>query len=178
MAVAPFHGWAPDVYQGAPTPVTSFMAIGAKAAGVAALLRIFMVALPDLAADLTPVIWVLAALTMLVGNFGAIGQKNIKRLLGYSSIANGGYLMMAFVTYGNADLAGDTVSSMLFYLLAYALSSFAAWAVIISLEQNEGQGLEIEDYAGLGKSHPLYAVVMLIAMLSFSGVPLTMGFLG
>ena len=177
-AVVPFHGWAPDVYQGAPTPVTGFMAIGAKAAGVAALLRIFMVALPELAADLTPAVWVLAALTMLVGNIGALGQKNIKRLLGYSSIANGGYLMMAFVTYGNADLAGDTVSSMLFYLLAYALSSLAAWAVIISLEQNEGKGLEVEDYAGLGKSHPMLALVMLVAMLSFSGVPLTMGFWG
>ena len=115
---------------------------------------------------------------MLVGNIGAIGQKNIKRLLGYSSIANGGYLMMAFVTYGNTELAGNTVSSMLFYLFAYALSSFAAWAVVISLEQNEGKGLEIEDYAGLGKSHPMLAIVMLVAMLSFSGVPLTMGFWG
>ena len=115
---------------------------------------------------------------MIVGNVGALGQKNIKRMLGYSSIANGGYLMMAFVTYNSPLLKGETVSSMLFYLFAYMLTSFAAWAVITALEHDEAKGLELQDYAGLGRSKPLLAVVMLIAMLSFTGVTAYDGLLG
>jgi NADH-quinone oxidoreductase subunit N len=177
-AIVPFHGWAPDVYQGAPTPVTGFMAIGAKTAGIAALLRVFVVAFPSISVDLTPVLWVLAAVTMIFGNVVAVAQKNIKRLLGYSSIANGGYLLMAFVTFGNGELMDDTISAMVFFLLGYAVTSFAAWGVVIALEKGESRGLELDDYAGLGKKYPWLALAMMIAMLSFTGVPLTLGFWG
>lgn len=177
-AIVPFHGWAPDVYQGAPTPVTGFMAIGAKTAGIAALLRVFVVAFPSISTDLTPVLWALAAVTMVFGNVVAVAQKNIKRLLGYSSIANGGYLLMAFVTFGNGELMDDTVSAMVFFLLGYAFTSFAAWGVVIALEKRESRGLELDDYAGLGKKYPWLALAMMIAMLSFTGVPLTLGFWG
>lgn len=177
-AVAPFHEWAPDVYQGAPTSVTGFMSVGAKAAGIAALLRVFVVAFPGIAADLTPILWTLAAITMFIGNLVAIAQDNIKRMLGYSSIAHGGYLMMAFVPYGNERVLSDSIASMLFYLMAYALTSFAAWSVVIALEREEGRGLSLADYAGLGRKHPWLALAMMVAMLSFTGVPPTLGFWG
>ena len=183
VAVVPFHMWTPDVYQGAPSSVTAFMAVGAKAAGFAALLRIFVLAFPSLAMDLTPVLWALAAFTMVIGNVIAIAQKNIKRMLAYSSIAHAGYIMMALVPYGQGDVAADTVASALFYLLAYMLTSFAAWAVVIALEHNmdEGRdtdGLSLEDYSGLGQKQPALAAAMTIAMLSFIGIPPTLGFVG
>ena len=113
VAAVPFHMWTPDVYQGAPSPVTGFMSVGAKAAGFAALLRIFMVAFPSLADQLAPAAWVIAALTMIVGNVLAISQTNIKRLLAYSSIANAGYILMAFVSFGQGQAAQDAVASAL-----------------------------------------------------------------
>ena len=178
VALVPFHMWTPDVYQGAPSSVTAFMSIGAKAAGFAAILRIFILAFPSLSADITPVLWVLSALTMILGNVVAIAQRNIKRLLAYSSIANAGYILLALVPYGQEEVAADSVASALFYLLAYAFTSFTAWAVVIALEQMEGRGLELEDYAGLSKRYPLLALTMAVAMLSFTGVPPTLGFLG
>ncbi|MBP1702657.1 MAG: nuoN [Chloroflexi bacterium] len=178
VALVPFHMWTPDVYQGAPSSVTAFMAIGAKAAGFAAILRIFIQAFPALSVDLTPVLWVLAALTMILGNVVAIAQRNIKRLLAYSSIANAGYILLALVPYGQSDVAADSVASALFYLLAYAFTSFTAWSVVIALEQVEGKGLELEDYAGLSRRYPILALTMTVAMLSFTGVPPTLGFLG
>jgi NADH-quinone oxidoreductase subunit N len=178
VAAVPLHMWTPDVYQGAPTPVTGFMSVAVKAAGFAALMRVFLTIFPGLAAEITPILWVMAALTMIVGNLLAIVQKNIKRLLAYSSIANAGYLLMAFVPYGNGEVAGNSLAAMLFYLVAYGLTSFGAWAVVTSLEQAEGRGLELDDYAGLGKKYPWLAVCMLVFMLSFAGVPLTMGFWG
>ena len=178
VALIPFHMWTPDVYQGAPTPITAFMAVGAKAAGFAALLRIFLAALPVLAEDLVPVFWVLSAVTMFGGNLIAIAQENIKRMLAYSSIAHAGYIMMAIVVIGQDSLSQDAVASTLFYLLAYAITNFGAWSVVIALEKNEGQGLELEDYYGLGKKHPVLAVAMLVFMLSFIGVPPTIGFVG
>ncbi len=183
VAVVPFHMWTPDVYQGAPSSVTAFMAVGAKAAGFAALLRIFVLVFPPLAMDLTPVLWALAALTMVIGNVIAIAQRNIKRMLAYSSIAHAGYIMMALVPYGQGDVSADTVASALFYLLAYMLTSFAAWAVVIALEHNMGEGrdtdgLSLEDYSGLGQKQPALAAAMTIAMLSFIGIPPTLGFVG
>jgi NADH-quinone oxidoreductase subunit N len=178
VAVVPFHMWTPDVYQGAPSAVTAFMAVGAKAAGFAALLRVFVLVLPSLAVDLTPVLWALAALTMVLGNVVAIAQSNIKRLLAYSSIAHAGYILMALVPYGQAGVAGDTVASALFYLVAYAFTNFASWAVVIALERGGEQGLALEDYAGLGRKHPGLAAAMAVAMLSFTGVPPTLGFFG
>jgi len=178
VAAVPFHMWTPDVYQGAPTPVTGFMAVGAKAAGFAALLRIFITALPSLDLDLVPVLWGLAALTMLVGNVVAISQTNIKRLLAYSSIAHAGYILMAFVTFGNPKIGPDAVASALFYLVTYAITSFGAWAVVIALEKSEGKGLEISDFAGLGRKRPLLAAAMTVFMLSLTGMPPTLGLVG
>jgi NADH-quinone oxidoreductase subunit N len=177
-AIVPFHMWVPDVYQGAPSSVSGFMTVGAKAAGFAALLRVFVIAFPALAVDMTPILWALAALTMIVGNIVAITQNNVKRLLAYASIAQSGYLMMAFVPYGSRIVLSDTIAAMLFYLVAYSLTTFGAWAVIIALEKAEEKGLLLDDYAGLGKKHPMLALAMAVFMLSFTGVPLTLGFWG
>jgi NADH-quinone oxidoreductase subunit N len=178
VAAVPFHMWTPDVYQGAPTPVTGFMAVGAKAAGFAALLRIFVTAMPSLDVDLVPVLWGLAALTMFAGNILAISQTNIKRMLAYSSIAHAGYILMAFVSYGKPTVAGDAVASALFYLVTYAVTSFGAWSVVIALEKKDAKGLEINDFAGLGKRKPVLAAAMTIFMLSLTGMPPTLGLIG
>ena len=178
VAAVPFHMWTPDVYQGAPSAVTAFMAVGAKAGGFAALVRIFVSALPALAVDFTPVLWGIAALTMFLGNIVAIAQGNIKRMLAYSSIAHAGYILMALVPFGQGDVAGDAVAAALFYLLAYAFTNFAAWAVVIAMEKTEGRGLALSDYAGMGRKYPALAAIMTVAMLSFTGVPPTLGFVG
>lgn len=178
VALVPFQMWTPDVYQGAPTAVTAFMAAGAKAGGFAGILRIFVSLMPSLAADITPVFWILAALTMSLGNIVAIAQSNIKRLLAYSSIAHAGYIMTALVPFGQTAISGNAVASALFYLAAYALTNFGAWAVVIALEQKEGRGLRLEDYAGLGRKYPGLAAAMTVFMLSFTGVPPTLGFVG
>jgi NADH-quinone oxidoreductase subunit N len=178
VALVPFHMWTPDVYHGAPTPLTAFMAVGAKAAGFAALLRIFLAALPVLAGNLVLIFWILSALTMFAGNLIAIVQSNIKRMLAYSSIAHAGYIMMAVVAFGQELISRDVVASVLFYLLAYAVTNFGAWSVVIALEGAEGKGLQLEDYYGLGKKYPVLAAAMLVFMLSFIGVPPTIGFMG
>ncbi|MAT45077.1 MAG: NADH-quinone oxidoreductase subunit N [Anaerolineaceae bacterium] len=178
VATVPFQMWTPDVYQGAPTPVTAFMSVAVKAAGFAALVRVFLLLFPSMAEQLTPVLWVLAALTMLVGNIVALAQTNIKRMLAYSSIAHAGYLLMAFVGYGNGLVAQNVVASTLFYLVAYGVTSFGAWALVIMLEQQEGVGLQLDDLAGVGKKYPWLGAAMLVFMLSFAGVPLTLGFWG
>jgi NADH-quinone oxidoreductase subunit N len=121
VAVVPFHMWTPDVYQGAPSSVSAFMSVGAKAAGFAALLRIFLTAFPSLAPNLSMVFWTISALTMFLGNVVAIAQSNIKRLLAYSSIAHAGYIMMALVTFGNASINQEVVSASLFYLAGVCL---------------------------------------------------------
>ena len=176
VAAVPFHMWTPDVYQGSPSPVTAFMAVCAKAAGFAALLRVFITAFPAIAQDITPILWVLSALTMILGNVVAIAQSNIKRLLAYSSIAQAGYILMALVPYGNSEVSQDAIASALFYLLAYAVTTFGAWAVVIALEKAEGKGLELNDYAGLARKYPALAAAMTVFMLSLTGVPPTLGF--
>ena len=178
VAAVPFHMWTPDVYQGAPSAVTGFMSVGAKAAGFAALLRVFIMAFPSLASSLAPILWTLAALTMVVGNVAAIAQGNIKRMLAYSSIAHAGYILMAFVPFGQAQLVSSAIASTLFYLLAYAITSLGAWAVVVALEKAEGKGLELADYAGMARKYPLLSAAMMIFMLSFTGVPPTLGFWG
>jgi NADH-quinone oxidoreductase subunit N len=178
VAAVPFHMWTPDVYQGSPSAVSAFMSVGAKAGGFAALLRIFISAFPSLSTDLTMILWTISALTMFLGNVVAIAQSNIKRLLAYSSIAHAGYILMALVPYGNKAVSSDTVSATLFYLVAYALTSFGAWAVVIALEKAEGQGLALDDYAGLARKYPLLAASMAVCMLSFTGIPPTLGFMG
>jgi NADH-quinone oxidoreductase subunit N len=176
VAAVPFHMWTPDVYQGSPTPVTAFMAVCAKAAGFAALMRVFVTAFPAIAKDITPILWVLSALTMILGNILAIAQSNIKRMLAYSSIAQAGYILMALVPYGNSEVSQDAISSALFYLMAYAFTTFGAWAVVIALEKSEGRGLELDDYAGLAHKYPALAAAMTVFMLSLTGVPPTLGF--
>ena len=178
IAAVPFHMWTPDVYQGAPSSVTGFMAVSAKVGGMAALLRVLVLAFPQLGAQLTPVIWAIALLTMLVGNLAALVQKNIKRMLAYSSIAHVGYMLVAVVAFADAKLAPTAVAAVLFYLVAYAVTNFGAWSVVIALEQAEGKGLEIADYAGLGRKHPWLALAMTVFMLSFGGFPPTVGFVG
>ncbi len=178
VAAVPFHMWTPDVYQGAPSSVTAFMAAGAKIAGFAALLRVFALAFPSLAGNLTPILAVISALTMIVGNVIAIAQTNIKRLLAYSSIAHAGYILMAFVPYGQSKVVSTAVAAGLFYLVSYVVTNFGAWAVVIALEKSEGKGLEISDYGGLGRKYPALAAAMTVFMLSLTGIPPTLGFVG
>jgi NADH-quinone oxidoreductase subunit N len=178
VAAVPFHMWTPDVYQGAPSAVTAFMAAGAKIAGFAALLRVFASAFPSLGPNMTDVLWALAALTMIVGNLVAIAQTDIKRLLAYSSIAHAGYILMAFVPFGNPKVQAVSIAAGLFYLVSYAITNFGAWGVVIALERSEQKGLALEDYAGLGRRYPGLAAAMTVFMLSLIGLPPTLGLIG
>lgn len=178
VAAVPFHMWTPDVYQGAPTSVTAFMAAGAKIAGFAALLRVFSTAFSSLAVDFTPILWTLSALTMIGGNLLAISQTDIKRMLAYSSIAHAGYILMAFVPYGNPQVAPVSIAAGIFYLVAYAVTNFGSWGVVIAMEKSEGRGLAISDYAGLGRKYPALAAAMTVFMLSLIGLPPTLGLVG
>lgn len=178
VAAVPFQSWTPDVYHGAPSPVTAFMSVGAKAAGFAALLRVFSLDFTMLSEDLLPIFWVLAAATMILGNVAALAQTNLKRMLAYSSIAHAGYILMAFVGFGDPQVLQNSVASALFYLAAYAFTSLGAWAVVVAVEKNDGSGNEINDLTGLGKSSPALAAAMTVFMLSFTGIPLTLGFWG
>ena len=178
VAAVPFHSWTPDVYHGSPSSVTAFMSVGAKAAGFAALIRVFSLNFTAIAIELTPLFWVLSALTMIVGNVVAVAQTNLKRMLAYSSIAHAGYILMAFVGFGDAAVRQNSIASALFYLAAYALTSLGAWSVLVAVEQQDGSGNEISDLAGLGKTAPSLAAAMVVFMLSFTGIPLTLGFWG
>lgn len=178
VAAVPFHMWTPDVYQGAPSAAVAFMSVGAKAGGFAALLRVFLAAFPELSVAWMPVAVWIAALTMTWGNLAAIAQSNIKRMLAYSSIAHAGYILMALPAAAKAGVAQDAVSAALFYLLAYAITNLGAWAVVLTLERTEGHGLAIEDYAGLGARRPGLALAMVVFMLSLTGLPPTVGFIG
>jgi len=173
VASVPFHMWTPDVYEGAPTSVTAFMIAGTKAAAFAAFLRILMTALPMLQADWTRVLWVLAVLTMTVGNVVALAQSNIKRMLAYSSIAHAGYILVALVS---ASKLGS--GSVLFYLVAYTFMNLGAFAVIIALARRDGEREVIQDYAGLGLKYPFLGAAMALFMFSLAGVPPTAGFMG
>jgi NADH-quinone oxidoreductase subunit N len=172
IAAVPFHMWTPDVYEGAPTPVTAFMSTGVKAAAFVALARVFLTALGELQASWTPVFWLMAVATMTVGNVVAIAQPNIKRMLAYSSIAHAGYLLMAMTAAGSLGFA-----SLLYYLLAYAFTTLGAFAVVVSLEQREERYLLIGDYSGLGFRYPLPGLAMALFMFSLSGLPPTAGFM-
>ena len=179
VAAVPFHMWTPDVYEGAPSVVTAFMSVGAKAGGFAALLRVFVTAFPGLAPQWASLLAILAALTMIVGNFAALRQGNIKRLLAYSSIAHAGYILMALPAAGSSFAAQSdyAVGSALFYLLAYALTTLGAWAVVMAVERQEGDGLALTDYAGLAARRPGLALAMALFMFSLTGLPPTAGFI-
>jgi NADH-quinone oxidoreductase subunit N len=173
VAAVPFHMWAPDVYEGAPTSVTAFMIAGTKAAAFAAFVRILMTALPALQPDWSRVLWILAFVTMTVGNVVAIAQTNIKRMLAYSSIAHAGYILVALV-------AGTKLGSggILFYLAAYIFMNLGAFAVIVALARRGEERLTIDDYAGLGLRRPALGAAMALFMFSLAGVPPTAGFMG
>jgi len=178
VAAVPFHMWTPDVYDGAPSVVTAFMSVGAKAGGFAALLRVFVIAFPNLAPQWAGIAALIAALTMTLGNFAAIAQSNIKRMLAYSSIAHAGYILMGLVAASSskAGLTDFSVGAALFYLLAYALTNLGTWAIVIAVERAEGEGLSLDDYAGLGARRPGLALAMALFMLSLTGLPPTVGF--
>jgi NADH-quinone oxidoreductase subunit N len=170
-AAAPFHVWTPDVYQGAPTPVTGLMAACTKVAAFGALLRVFYVAFAGAAWDFTPVLGGVAVLTMLVGAVLAVTQTDIKRLLAYSSVANAGYLLV-----GMLALSKDGLSSTMFYLVAYGFTVLAAFGVVTLVRDGDGEATHLSRWAGLGRRSPLYAGVFTFILLAFTGIPLTSGF--
>jgi NADH-quinone oxidoreductase subunit N len=172
-SVAPFHQWTPDVYEGAPTAVTAFMAVATKAAAFGVLLRLFDVALIDLAETWGPALATLATITIVVGNVGAIGQSSIKRMLAYSSVAQAGYMLAGVVV--STQLG---VRATVFYLAVYALMNLAAFAVVLARERETGLGDHITALYGLGTERPLLAWPMTIAMLALAGIPATAGFFG
>ena len=173
VAIVPFHQWAPDVYEGAPTTIAAFISAGPKAAGFAAFLRIFMEALPNLQVEWSGVIIVLAMLTMTVGNVIAIAQTNIKRMLAYSSIAHAGYVLIGLAAANN-----DGISSAMLYLLVYCVMNIGAFGAVILAKTEDGESVVISDYAGLGLRKPLLAMFMTIMLLSLAGFPPTAGFVG
>jgi len=173
ISAVPFHMWAPDAYEGAPTSVTAFLSTGSKAASFALFARIFMVALEPMRIDWAPLLGLVAAITIIVGNWGAVTQENSKRLLAYSSISNAGYLLLALVA-GNAQ----GYVGLVFYLLVYVLMNMGAFAVIISLRRRGIIGDNVDDMSGLAQKAPLVALMMAIFLLSLGGLPLTGGFMG
>lgn len=172
IAAVPFHMWSPDVYEGAPTPVTAFLAVGSKAASFAILLRIFITGLPAIWGNWAMVMAILAAVTIIVGNLVAIPQTNIKRLLAYSSIAQAGYILVGLITASEAGIKG-----VMFYAFLYVFATVGAFTVVAYFYNITGSD-EIKDYAGLSQRSPLMAAVMLVAMLSMAGIPPLAGFVG
>ncbi len=173
VATVPFHMWTPDVYEGAPTSITAFMATGVKAAGFAGFIRVFFSALGAFQPDWIAIMWLLAVATMTVGNVVAIAQTNIKRMLAYSSIAHAGYILVAFVAGNELGTA-----SILFYLLVYAFMNIGAFTVVILLGKRGEENVLISDYAGIGFKYPLLGASMTIFMLSMAGIPPLGGFMG
>ena len=171
VASAPFHMWAPDVYQGAPTPVTAFMAVGPKAAAFAAFFRVFAEAFPEMSSSWEILLSIIAVLSMIVGNLGAIMQTNIKRMLAFSSVSHAGYILMAVIAKSSLGS-----SSMLFYMLTYAFMTFGVFGIIIILGRKGEENLEIQNYSGLAYKHPVIALSMTIFLLSLGGLPPFAGF--
>ena len=173
IAAVPFHMWAPDVYEGAPTPVTAFLSVGSKAASFAMLLRIFVLGLPAMNEDWRLLFYVLSIITMTVGNFAALTQTNLKRMLAYSSIAHAGYVLIGVV-------AGTPrgITATLIYLLVYAFMQLGAFSVIVLLRRQDVVGDELKDLSGLHVRNPFAAFAMLLFMLSLGGIPPTAGFMG
>ena len=173
IGAAPFHVWTPDVYQGAPTPITGFMAACTKVAAFGALLRLFYVGLGGLRWDWTPVLWGVAILTMVVGSVIALTQTDVKRLLAYSSIAHAGFLLV-----GVAATNDNGVASVLFYLLAYGFVTIGAFAVVTLVRDAAGEATHLSQWAGLGRRSPLVAGIFTLFLFAFAGIPLTSGFTG
>jgi len=173
VAAAPFHMWTPDVYQGAPTPVTAFLAVGSKAASFAILIRVLMQGLPPETIEWQSIFAVVAALTMIWGNLAALTQTNVKRMLAYSSIGHAGYILLGVIAANQIGLW-----AALFYLAAYTFMTMGTFGIVILLERKEYAGENYSDYAGLASRAPLLAALMLIFLLSLTGIPPTGGFFG
>jgi NADH-quinone oxidoreductase subunit N len=171
--VAPFQVWTPDVYEGAPTPVTALFASGPKAAAFALLLRILFTGFDSINGTWFWFLWVSAVLTMFIGNLAALQQTNMKRLLAYSSIAHAGYLLVAFAARSELGIA-----ALLFYLVVYALVKLGAFTIVAHLGGTGERHVDLQDYAGLGTREPLAALCLSIYLLSLLGLPVTAGFLG
>jgi len=172
-SIAPFHQWTPDVYEGAPTPVTAFMAVATKAAAFGAFLRLFDVALIDAQSDWGPALAALATVTIIVGNVGALGQTSLKRLMAWSSIGQAGYMLAGVVVGSKLG-----VQATVFYVAVYLVMNVAAFAVIVAREREAGLGDDIAAFRGLGATSPLLAGAMTLAMLGLAGIPATAGFIG
>jgi NADH-quinone oxidoreductase subunit N len=173
VSLAPFHMWTPDAYEGAPTLVTAFMAAAVKAAAFAALIRVALLAFPALSPVMANVLWVMAFLTMSVGNFSALLQDNVKRMLAYSSIAHAGYILVGLVA---CDVAGGQAA--LFYLLVYALMNLGAFGVIMLIAQGEDDAYDISNFAGIGFRYPVLGALLTLFLVSLAGIPPTAGFIG
>lgn len=173
VALVPFHMWTPDVYQGSPMPVTAYMAVGAKTAGFAAILRVFIQSANFISFQWVDILWVLAVLTMTVGNIIALVQDDIKRMLAYSSIAHAGYLLIGVVAANDM-----TITSVVFYLVVYLLMNMGAFAIAGLVGSKEEKKTKITAFHGLGYSNPLIGLVMAICMFSLAGFPPTAGFIG
>ena len=173
IAAAPFHMWAPDAYEGAPTTITAYLSVASKAASFALLLRIFLVPLQSIRPTWEPLLAAIALLTMTVGNLAAVTQTNIKRMLAYSSISHAGYILLGLVSGNQTGLQGIAV-----YLLVYTFMNFGAFAMVVAMRSKEMIGDEIDDLAGLMYRRPSYALLMLVFLLSLAGIPPTAGFLG
>jgi NADH-quinone oxidoreductase subunit N len=172
VGAVPFHSWIPDVYQGAPTPVTAFMAAATKIAAFGAMLRIFYVALPGFEDDWRPLMWGIAILTMVVGTVTAVSQTDVKRMLAYSSVAHAGFILTGVIALNDSGVAAT-----LFYLFAYGFSTLGAFAVVSVVRNSAGEEeTDMSRWAGLGRSHPLVGVVFSLFLLAFAGIPLTSGF--
>ena len=174
VAAVPFHMWTPDAYQGAPTPVTGFMAVGVKLAAFAGFLRVFLIHLGPVSAQWSEVLWVIAALTMTVGNVVALVQDNIKRMLAYSAIAHAGYILLGMAAASSHQAGG----AILYYLLGYSFTNLGAFAVVVALEHRGEVRDRISDFRGLARTHPGLAAAMALFMLSLTGVPPLAGFVG
>jgi NADH-quinone oxidoreductase subunit N len=173
VAAVPFHQWAPDVYQGAPTPITAFMAATVKIAAFGAMLRLLYVSVGGLRWDWTPMLWIIAGLTMVIGSILAITQTDIKRMLAYSSVAQAGFILIGVVAASPAGLA-----SSIFYLIAYAFTTIGTFAVVTMVRNASGEATSMAAWVGLGKKSPVVAAVFSLFLLSLAGIPLTSGFIG
>ena len=190
VATVPFHVWTPDVYEGAPTPVTAFMAVGSKSAAFASFIRVFVLGFPLIAGVQASVYlhdaWITALavmgmMTMIVGNVAAIVQNNVKRMLAYSSIAHAGYALVGFIGAGVAktpEARDAAIASVAFYMLTYAVTNLGAFAIVTLLGQKNDRRTEFDDYNGIGFKSPVLAFALSLFMLSLLGLPLTAGFMG
>jgi NADH-quinone oxidoreductase subunit N len=177
ISAVPFHVWSPDVYQGAPTPVTAFMASASKAAAFAALLRVLVVALPSRADDWRPVVWAITVLTLVVGSVLAVVQTDVKRMLAYSSISHAGFILVGIEAAGHSNgLAGEGVPSALLYILLYSVLVIGTFAVVALVARSGDASTDVGSFRGLSRQRPLLALSLTVLLLAQAGVPLTSGF--